>query len=66
MTEKIPKPHDSGIAMQAHTARDAWHLFGIMSEFVDATERMSSIHPAVSIFGSARLPSERERMLLNL
>lgn len=52
--------------MQAHTARDAWHLFGIMSEFVDATERMSSIHPAVSIFGSARLPSERERMLLNL
>jgi uncharacterized protein (TIGR00730 family) len=55
VTEKIPKPHDSGVAMQAYTAREAWHLFGIMSEFVDATERMSNIHPAVSIFGSARL-----------
>ena len=50
--------------MQAHTARDAWHLFGIMSEFVDATERMLSIHPAVRIFGSARLAPDHPYCLL--
>lgn len=65
MTEKIPRPHDSGIATQAGTAREAWHLFGIMSEFVDATERMSNIHPAVSIFGSARLAPEHPYCLLS-
>ena len=30
-------------------------MFGIMSEFVSATERLNNIHPAVSIFGSARI-----------
>ena len=29
-------------------------MFGIMSEFVDAAERLSNIEPAVSMFGSAR------------
>ena len=29
-------------------------MFGIMSEFVSATDRLNRIHPAVSIFGSAR------------
>ena len=29
-------------------------MFGIMSEFVEATERLAEIRPAVSIFGSAR------------
>lgn len=35
-------------------ARESWHVWGIMSEFVEATERLSEIRPAVSIFGSAR------------
>jgi uncharacterized protein (TIGR00730 family) len=35
-------------------ARESWHLWGIISEFVEATERLSEIRPAVSIFGSAR------------
>ncbi len=35
-------------------SKEAWRVFGIMSEFVSATERLNSIHPAVSIFGSAR------------
>jgi uncharacterized protein (TIGR00730 family) len=39
------------------TAPEAWHLLGIMSEFVEATERLNQIHPAVSIFGSARTPA---------
>ena len=37
------------------TSREAWRLFGIMSEFVAATERLNQIRPAVSIFGSARI-----------
>ena len=37
------------------TARESWRIFGIMSEFVEATERLSAIKPAVTIFGSARI-----------
>ena len=37
---------------------EAWRVFGIMSEFVSATERLNRIHPAVSIFGSARTKPE--------
>jgi uncharacterized protein (TIGR00730 family) len=36
-------------------ARESWHLWGIVSEFVEASERLAEIRPAVSIFGSARL-----------
>jgi len=35
-------------------ARESWHLWGIISEFVEAAERLSEVRPAVSIFGSAR------------
>ena len=35
-------------------SKEAWRVFGIMSEFVSATDRLNCIHPAVSIFGSAR------------
>ncbi len=38
----------------AQKARESWHLWGIISEFVEAAERLSEIRPAVSIFGSAR------------
>ena len=51
--DKLPTPADPG----AETSREAWRVFGIMSEFVDATERLSRIRPAVSIFGSARVPA---------
>ena len=40
------------------TEREAWRLFGIMSEFVEATDRLSEVRPAVSIFGSARVPPD--------
>lgn len=36
------------------TLKDAWRLFRIMAEFVDGFEDLSDVHPAVSIFGSAR------------
>ncbi len=36
-------------------ARESWHMFTIMAEFIDSTERLSNIGPAVTIFGSARI-----------
>ena len=36
---------------------DSWSLFKIMSEFVNGYEKLSSIGPCISIFGSARTPS---------
>lgn len=38
-----------------NNAREAWRVFGIMSEFVEATDRLSGVQPAVTIFGSARI-----------
>ncbi len=35
-------------------ARESWNLLTIMAEFIDATERLSEVRPAVTIFGSAR------------
>ena len=43
-----------------YSAREAWRLFGIMSEFVEATERLEGLRPAVSIFGSARLAPDHK------
>jgi len=40
---------------QTGSAQEAWRLLGIMSEFVEATERLTGIQPAVSVFGSARV-----------
>lgn len=47
-------PHTPEQKNQA--TREAWRVFGIMSEFVEATDRLAHIRPAVSIFGSARTP----------
>jgi len=38
-------------------SKEAWRVFGIMSEFVSATDRLNAVQPAVSIFGSARTPA---------
>ena len=53
--DKLPKMADPRLAAPASTAREAWRVFGIMSEFVEATERLAGVRPAVSIFGSARV-----------
>ena len=61
--EKLPRRlakgsrgFDAAPAQQTATsAREAWRVFGIMAEFVEATERLASVRPAVSIFGSARI-----------
>lgn len=37
---------------------DSWQIFKIMAEFVEGFEKMASIGPCVSIFGSARTGSD--------
>lgn len=36
------------------TQKNAWRLFHIMAEFVEGFENLAEVHPAVTIFGSAR------------
>ncbi|HWD19177.1 MAG TPA: TIGR00730 family Rossman fold protein [Verrucomicrobiae bacterium] len=38
------------------TKEDPWRIFRIMAEFVESFETMSQVGPAVTVFGSARLP----------
>jgi uncharacterized protein (TIGR00730 family) len=56
--DKLGETTDPAGALPAYTARESWRMFGIMAEFVEATERLSAIRPAVSIFGSARIAPE--------
>ncbi|MFT3848184.1 MAG: TIGR00730 family Rossman fold protein [Propionivibrio sp.] len=51
--DKIPPSAEHG-SDKFTASQEAWRVFGIMSEFVEATQRLSAIRPAVSIFGSAR------------
>ena len=53
--QKVPVPLAPELVEKAWSARESWRVFGIMSEFVEATERLAHIRPAVSIFGSARV-----------
>jgi len=55
--EKIPELADPDAA-KLSSSHEAWRVFGIMSEFVEATQRLSAIRPAVSFFGSSRIRSD--------
>lgn len=46
------------------SAKESWRLFGIMAEFVEGTERLDTIQPAVSIFGSARTTPDSQHYQL--
>jgi uncharacterized protein (TIGR00730 family) len=56
--DKLTNAMSPELAEKNWSARESWRVFGIMSEFVEATERLSAIRPAVSIFGSARTPRD--------
>ena len=56
--EKLPRLLDPELQSSSDAAQEAWRVFGIMSEFVEATERLKMIRPAVSFFGSARVAPE--------
>ncbi|MBK7647557.1 MAG: TIGR00730 family Rossman fold protein [Betaproteobacteria bacterium] len=50
--------------LKSTTARESWRIFGIMSEFVEATERLAAIRPAVTMFGSARVRTDSPYYML--
>ena len=54
-SEKLVMGVESEALLQSASAHESWRIFGIMSEFVEATERLAAIKPAVTIFGSARV-----------
>ena len=54
--QKVPVPLAPEFVEKQWSARESWRVFGIMAEFVEATERLAHVRPAVSIFGSARTP----------
>ena len=66
--EKLPRSIQARNAPDSGTprydARESWRIFGIMAEFVEATDRLSAIRPAVSIFGSARTPPDHMYYIL--
>jgi uncharacterized protein (TIGR00730 family) len=49
------EPFFKSFEAEALAERESWRLFGIMAEFVEATDRLANIRPAVTIFGSARV-----------
>ena len=59
MDEKT-KQRQSFISQKNDSAlsRESWKIFQIMAEFVEGFERLASIKPSVSVFGSARLASD--------
>jgi uncharacterized protein (TIGR00730 family) len=58
VADKLPTVTDVELLNREHSARESWRVFEIMAEFVEATERLKEISPAVSIFGSARTRSD--------
>src|SRR5690625_4789014 len=59
-TVRVPGLRDIVDAERATAtkARESWHLLGIMSEFYEASEKLAQVRPAVSVFGSARIPPD--------
>ena len=47
-------------------SNDSWSIFKIMSEFVEAYDRMAKIGPCVSIFGSARTKPDNKYYQLSV
>lgn len=49
-------PRERRVSADSVLIRESWKIFQIMAEFVEGFERLASIKPSVSIFGSARIP----------
>ena len=60
VSDKVPQASDRPDRMQRFRSREAWHVMKIMAEFVESTEELSVIGPAVSIFGSARTARDHD------
>lgn len=57
-TEAQGEPFFKPVEPESLVTRESWRLFGIMAEFVEATDRLANVRPAVTIFGSARVPPD--------
>ena len=68
MREKMPAlltpSVEPELARRVESSREAWRVLEIMSEFIESTERLTNIAPAVSLFGSARTPPDGAYYLL--
>ena len=58
LSDKLPQVSERHEEMQRFRSRESWRVLKIVSEFVDSSESLQSINPAVSIFGSARTPRD--------
>jgi len=55
MNERLKSNHPALIPINdTALTRESWKVFQIMAEFVEGFERLASIRPSVSIFGSSR------------
>jgi len=51
--DKMPELPNTPTSADASLVRESWKVFQIMAEFVEGFERLATIKPSVSIFGSA-------------
>ncbi len=59
MKERRKVSRESKYCLENNVVGDSWRMFRIMGEFVDGFDSMSSINlPAVTIYGSARTPTD--------
>ncbi|ASK28065.1 Rossman fold protein, TIGR00730 family [Neisseria chenwenguii] len=58
--KKMPQPMLPDETRREIQARESYHVLKIISEFVEAGEELRAIQPAVSIYGSARIPETHE------
>ena len=63
-SEKLVTGVETEAILKSTTARESCRIFGIMSEFVEATERLAAIRPAVTMFGSARVRTDSPYYML--
>ncbi len=63
-TRKLPPMTAHELLDGDADAHESWHVFEIMSEYVNATQQLKKIMPAVSIFGSARTKPDHPNYLL--
>ncbi|MCK5335152.1 MAG: TIGR00730 family Rossman fold protein [Gammaproteobacteria bacterium] len=59
-SSELPKGSTS---VDGSLMRESWKVFQIMAEFVEGFERLATIKPSVSIFGSAHTPAEHSNYI---
>ncbi len=59
-TNKLPQMTTPEILHSDNGGNESWHAFEVMAEYVRATEKLKTITPAISIFGSSRTKLDHE------